>query len=146
MCQCCNTFNTVSYTHLDVYKRQKKAIVKWIELTDEKILLIGLNSNYKIDYEGGLGHINPDSLEEEMKILYEKFPNHSRIVIFHHNIISFYEDRKTGQFEKENRVTILNMLKKYETKLILYGNEHTRASDISDNIYYSCLLYTSRCV
>ncbi len=116
-----------------------KSIVKYIEIQPENLLLVGINSNHFVDYEGGLGAVDITKLNSELEEINKKFTKHSKIAIFHHNIFSGYENKITGQWEPTNRLSVIQALEKYEYKLILNGNEHTRGSQKSSNhnLYYS---------
>jgi orotate phosphoribosyltransferase/3',5'-cyclic AMP phosphodiesterase CpdA len=105
----------------------EKIIVSYKHFKDEKIFLIGLNSNYKIDFDGGEGFIEYSRLVKEIEEI--KIPEDSSIIVsFHHNIFASYEENQIKSWDKDNRKIILDYLKSKNVKCILHGNEHTRGS------------------
>ena len=108
----------------------KKTIVNHVELLDEKLVLIGLNSNYKIDYDGGNGFFNIEQLESELENINANYSEHSKIAVFHHNIFASYENKMKGQWDDEhnNRLAVFRVFEKYSINCLFYGNEHTRSS------------------
>src|SRR5690606_3410978 len=93
---------------------------------DEKLYFLGLNSNYKIDFEGGKGYINYETLVNEFDDL--KIPQDASIIVaFHHNIFASYEASLDKSWDIENRKLVLEFLKSKNVKCLFYGNEHTRS-------------------
>jgi len=121
---------------------KESAIINLHEYEDEKLLLMGINSNYLIDYEGGNGFIETEKLRKELNELNSKYSEYSKIVAFHHNIYSAYENKGTGQWDLNNRKDILAILNQFSVKCILYGNEHTRDSKFfgskKEDLMYRC--------
>ncbi|EJL59263.1 hypothetical protein [Flavobacterium sp. CF136] len=119
----------------------KKSIINYIKLDDEKLLLIGLNSNFKIDYDGGNGFFNTIQLESELDEINKTYSEYSKIAVFHHNIFASYENKMKGQWDDEhnNRLAVFRVFEKYPINCLFYGNEHTRSSaiSISHRIAYS---------
>ena len=119
----------------------EKAIVNHMAVDDEKLLFVGVNSNYKLAYSDGYGAVDVDSFKEEMKVLDSKFPGYSKIAVFHHNITTNYEKNPShhGSFEKDERLRFLRALESLGFKCALYGNEHTRSSeyDSPDGMFFS---------
>lgn len=117
-----------------------KQIVDFLNIKD-RIVVIGLNSNYKINDEGGEGNIPADKFREEMLELKSIFtlPQLNFVLAWHHNISAGFEDKNSGQWEKENRGLLLSEVMNQEVKLILNGNEHIRQSKKinGDSIYIS---------
>lgn len=117
-----------------------KQIVDYLNIKD-RIIIIGLNSNYKINDEGGEGNIPVDEFRQEMNQLKAslKFPQLNFILAWHHNISAGFEDKNSGQWERENRGLLLSEVMNQEVKLILNGNEHIRQSKIinGDSLYLS---------
>lgn len=93
---------------------------------DRKIALLGINSNFKIDDEGGDGFIDIYNLEKEFKQIKKEYDADINYVFcWHHNIVANYEDKNNGQWEKDNRDLLLTKLEQFNNvKLILMGNEH----------------------
>lgn len=119
----------------------EKAIVDYMAVDDEKLLFVGVNSNYKLGYSDGYGAVNIESFKDEMKAIDAQFPGYSKIAVFHHNITTNYEKDPShhGSFEKDERIRFLRVLESLNFKCLLYGNEHTRSSeyDTPEDMYYS---------
>lgn len=127
---------------LDKDFNKEGPVINLFEYKEEKLLLIGLNSNYIIDYEGGEGFIDSEKLRNEMKQISTKYSDYSKIVSFHHNIYSTFENKGTGQWDITNRKEVLSILNQYGIKCIFYGNEHTRDSKFfgskKEDLMYRC--------
>ena len=119
----------------------KKTVINYIKLDNERLLLIGLNSNFKIDYDGGNGFFNITQLESELDEINKTYSDYSKIAVFHHNIFASYENKMKGQWDDEhnNRLAVFRIFEKYPINCLFYGNEHTRSSatSISHRIAYS---------
>lgn len=119
----------------------EKAIVDHMAVDDEKLLFVGVNSNYKLAYSDGYGAVDVDSFKEEMKVLDSQYPEYSKIAVFHHNITTNYENNSShhGSFEKDERLRFLKALESFGFKCALYGNEHTRSSEYEslDGMFFS---------
>ncbi len=116
----------------------EKTIVNYLTINEpEKLLVIGLNSNYKIDYDGGNGYFHIDNLRNELKELSSKHPDFSIIGVFHHNIFAAYDNKMTGQWDNSNsdsnRLAVFRVFEELGINTLLYGNEHTRCSFYSSN-------------
>jgi 3',5'-cyclic AMP phosphodiesterase CpdA len=133
-------FYDTFYQGNNIFNSQK-SVVNLINLNNEKLLLIGLNSNFKIDYDGGNGFFSINQLEHELDEINETYPDHSKIVVFHHNIFASYENKMKGQWDDEhnNRLAVFRVFEKYPVNCLFYGNEHTRSSatSISHRVAYS---------
>ncbi len=94
---------------------------------DNKIILIGVNSNYKINIGGGEGFLPIDAFSKELEEVRAKFGSEGfqYVICWHHNITAGYEDTNSGQWENENRQHLLAELERQNIKLVLTGNEHT---------------------
>ena len=145
--------NRLAYLHLDAkysnfkkfydsfYDGKKKAlesdkqIVDYLVLEHEKILFVGINTNYKIDYEGGTGAVELNAFKKELATICEKYDDYSRIAIFHHNIISDSDEDNSryGSWEKDDWLDFKRSLEDNDFKFVLFGNEHTRASSCDLN-------------
>lgn len=113
-----------------------KQIVDYLALKDEKILFVGINTNYKIGYEGGTGAVDRDAFNNELAVLCEKYDDsYSRIAIFHHNIVSDSEEDNTpyGSWDKDDWISFKKSLEDKDFKFVMFGNEHTRASSCQLN-------------
>ena len=106
----------------------EKAITNYIKIQDVKILIIGLNSNFKIGTRGGVGFIPNELLQEELGDLRKLFPEYSFIVATHHNVERLYADAYDAQWEKENRLATRSTLINNDVRCHIYGNEHTYTS------------------
>ncbi|WP_461788244.1 metallophosphoesterase family protein [Pedobacter sp.] len=101
------------------------AIVDTLKL-NENIIIVGANSNFKINENGGLGAIDIEKFSDELERLkLGKSSDLKLIPCWHHNITSGFEDSNTGQWEKPNRQALIGHLELQKIKLILTGNEHT---------------------
>lgn len=116
-----------------------KIIFKTLMLENEKIILLGINSTHKIDFNGGKGYIDCDLLHEELEELTNDTKEYSLIACFHHNLVANYEmnEGNIGQWEENNQKRILRKLDEFNIKLVLTGNEHTHATENENGIYMS---------
>lgn len=114
-----------------------KSIVDILDFEVEKILLVGINSNYNIDYDGGDGAVNINCLKKGLQDINKKYEEYSKIAVFHHNLYASYENSSTGQWDKDNLVEFMGVLNSFEFKCLFYGNEHTRNSKSDNQIYRS---------
>lgn len=106
-----------------------KVVVDYL-IIDNKIVLVGINSNYKIGNTGGEGFIPIEEFKTEFENLKQKLNNEKLhyIAFWHHNITSGYENKNGGQWDAENRRHLLAELERQNIKLICTGNEHTSNS------------------
>lgn len=126
--------NNVKFKNFsELYKKIKlkefpfnKIIIDFINI-DNKIILIGINSNYKVDNEGGEGFIPIEQFKAELNALKTELNNnsHNFIVCWHHNFSAGYEDKNSGQWNPENRIHLLAELERQNIKFVFTGNEHT---------------------
>lgn len=107
-----------------------KQIVDFLAIDEERILFVGINTNYKIEHGGGPGAVDIEAFDKECDELHKKYPNYSRIAVFHHNTCSDSDEDNTpyGSWEKDDWINFRNSLEQYDFNLVLFGNEHTRAS------------------
>ena len=115
------------------YKKFKKIDFEFDKIifdtiTIGNIVLLALNSNYKVNQNGGHGYIPIDILEEELKEIKKTFPYEELILCFHHNLEGEHEDSHFGQWEKENKKDLIALFERFNIKCILNGNEHTHNS------------------
>lgn len=130
-------YNRFSNFYKEIYETDfdyEKVILK--EIIIENIVFIGMNSNYKIDFCGGNGFIKKKQLIEELSQIKEKYNGYSKIAVFHHNITPFYQNNTNGQWDKDNRIEVLEVLKSFQFKVVMFGNEHTTGSKEEDQFYY----------
>lgn len=121
-----------------------KQIVDYIALDIEKLLFVGINTNYKIGYEDACGAIEKDAIKEELSKLFENYNDYSRIAVFHHNMHSDSDENNSyyGSWEKNDWIAFKVILQNQQFKLLIYGNEHIRESSQEcsaqgENMYYS---------
>jgi orotate phosphoribosyltransferase len=115
-----------------------KVIIDHI-IVDSKIVLIGINSNYKINAKGGKGFIPIQIFKDEMGALKNSLgeSDFQFIACWHHNFTAGYEDTNSGQWDPENRKQLLAELEGQNIKLVLTGNEHTNNAKTIGNIWAS---------
>jgi orotate phosphoribosyltransferase len=140
--------NEVKFKNFSVfYKAVKKTtfpfgkvIIDHI-IIGEKIVLIGINSNYKINVRGGQGFIPVQDFQDEIVNLKKTFESAELqfIACWHHNFTAGYENSNSGQWDTENRAHLLAELERQNIKLVLTGNEHTNNSKsvLEGNIWAS---------
>lgn len=93
-------------------------------IIQDKIQLLGINSAYKIDLQQKEGAISIEKFEEELKVYY-KNDDIKNVFCCHHNIVSSHENKKSGQWEVNNRARLLSKLQEKSINFIFSGNEHT---------------------
>ncbi len=93
-------------------------------IIQNKIQLLGVNSAYKVDLKQTKGAISIEKFEEEL-IKYNQNSDIKNIFCCHHNIVSSHEDKKSGQWEPNNRARLLSKLQENSINFIFSGNEHT---------------------
>lgn len=124
-------FNTFYKSIKGVDFNSKKFIFDFINTED--ILLLGVNSNYKIGLKGGTGFLPVELFEKELKEI--KLTNRTKelIICMHHNIHGEHEDKQSGQWDLTNRRNLIPVFQRNSVKCILNGNEHTPNSKILDS-------------
>lgn len=118
----------------------EKIIVDVLKLESEKLLIIGLNSCYKCNFDNqqGIGFIDYDKLEEEIKTSIPNSKEYSKIAVCHHNPFANYTEHPKNSFEDGNWQMVKRILMKYGINAILFGHEHTQSSDrLNDYDYIS---------
>lgn len=104
------------------------------------IILLAVDSNNKVDQNGGHGYLDLEKFELELKDLRSTFEKQELIICLHHNLEGEHEDSNFGQWDKENKKDLVTIFERYNIKCILNGNEHTHNSKIlshRDNIIVS---------
>ncbi|QQL49902.1 metallophosphoesterase family protein [Mucilaginibacter ginkgonis] len=99
-------------------------------VVENTIVLIAINSNYKIDASGGEGYVPVEKFRMEIELLKKALGNDQLQIIacWHHNFTAGYDDTNRGQWEPDNRKHFLAELERQNIKLVLNGNEHTNNS------------------
>ena len=117
------------------------AIVDSMSLDEEKVLFVGLNSNYKIGYKDEKGYIDIEGFRNEIDSIIKNKSNYIKIAVFHHNIITKYMNDPShfGSFQVDNWDQVQKELEANDFRCVLYGNEHTRSSNKIEkqNLYCS---------
>lgn len=142
-------FNNFSKFYKDLTQKDfpfGKAIIDHLSLGGD-VFLLGINSNFKIKEDGGLGAIDVESLKTELNLIKGNVNENAKFICsWHHNFTSGFEDKNTGQWEIGNRQTLIGQLQLQKIKLILTGNEHTSNTrsinetiDTSDSGIFSSL-------
>jgi orotate phosphoribosyltransferase len=93
-------------------------------LIENKIQLLGINSSYRIDLQHKDGFISIEKFNEEIK-RYLLDENVKNIFCCHHNIVSVHENKKSGQWDINNRARLLSKLQEKSINIVFSGNEHT---------------------
>lgn len=91
---------------------------------EDKILLLGVNSCYNVDLNNIEGKLDIEKFKCEIPLV-ENPMALNYIVCCHHNITSSFENKNSGQWEKENRLRFIKVLEENEIRYIFSGNEHT---------------------
>lgn len=116
-------------------------IVDIMRVDDEKLLFVGVNSNFKIGYVDGYGAVDTNRFKTRMNDINKNYGDYTKIALFHHNIVSDYENNSSsyGSFKKDDWLNFKQELEYFSFKCVMFGNEHTRAShNVGDNtMYYS---------
>ena len=95
-------------------------------IIDNQVVILAINSNYKINQRGGEGYIVVQQFQKELDLLKTELgSNMHYICCWHHNLTANFENSNSGQWFKENRVHLLAEVSSQQIKLILTGNEHT---------------------
>ncbi len=104
-------FNKIIFDHINI---------------DDKLVLIGINSNYEINQNGGEGFVVVQDFQKELDEFKKNFNDQTEyICCWHHNMTANFEDKNSGQWDKKNRTYLITELLAQNIKLILTGNEHT---------------------
>jgi orotate phosphoribosyltransferase len=109
------------------------------QITIDNILILGVNSNYKVGQDSSDGFLPLEQFDKELgKIVSDNTGKHILLAL-HHNISGTYQDKRTGQWVVENRKDLIPYFLKHNVKCIFHGNEHTPKSEKLDSseIYVS---------
>jgi len=104
-------------------------------IIDNKIVLLGINSNYHIGHNGGLGFIEIEKFKLEIETIKRDLnnPKLHYVAFWHHNILAGYENSNSGQWDFDNRRFLLPVLEKAGIKFVFTGNEHTSNAQTVSN-------------
>ncbi|WP_156307977.1 metallophosphoesterase [Sphingobacterium endophyticum] len=111
----------------------KPEVLIFDEIAIDSIVLLGVNSNYKVDQNGGHGFLDTVKFERELKSKKEKYPDKELILCLHHNLEGEHEDTNFGQWNAENKKNLVTLFERNNIKCILNGNEHTPNSKLLAN-------------
>lgn len=112
----------------------ENAITDTLVIIDEKIIYVGLNSNFHIGAKSNVGFIDKTKLDEEFKLLEVEYSDYNKIAIFHHNFLPFYKGENKGQWDKDNLYDVKRIFELHNVKCYIYGNEHTPTSKLEYDI------------
>ena len=108
----------------------RKQVVDSLILEDERLLFVGINTNYKIDYSGGKGAVEIELLSKELTALCDSNTDYSKVAFCHHNISSDSDEDNSpyGSWDKNGWISFKRLLEEKDFKFAMFGNEHIRAS------------------
>lgn len=141
-----NSINEIKLNNFSIFykaiKQQDFDLQKMIfdKVIIGDIILLAVDSNNKVDQNGGHGYLDLEKFELELKALRNTFAKQELIICLHHNLEGEHEDTRFGQWDKENKKDLVTIFERYNIKCILNGNEHTHNSKIlshRDNIIVS---------
>ncbi|WP_405252580.1 metallophosphoesterase [Dokdonia sp. Asnod3-C12] len=95
-------------------------------LIENSINLLGINSCTKLNLTNRLGNIPIQQFEEELRSI-PISGKQKHIACFHHNLTSAYENKNDGQWDKENRQSLLDKLLTNGVEYVFTGNEHSNS-------------------
>ena len=132
-------FSCFLYNKIYNKKFEYNKIIFDIKEVGKKIIILCVNSNYKVGEKSAFGYIDIEKCENEISEVKKKYPDKHILLAFHHNISGIYEDKLSGQWDVANRANLIHWLERNQVKCIFYGNEHTcRSSKLdSTEIYIS---------
>jgi orotate phosphoribosyltransferase len=96
-------------------------------LVENSINLLGINSCTKLNLTNKLGNIPIQRFEEELNLI-SISEKQKHIACFHHNLTSSYENKNNGQWDLDNRQSLLDKLLTNGIEYIFTGNEHSNSS------------------
>lgn len=138
------SLNEIKYKNFQVLYKEIKGVdfdydkLIFDVINTENLLILGINSNNKVGQRGSDGFLPLKEFDAEMKAKIDEYPNKEVLLAFHHNISGTYQDKRTGQWIKENRKNLFPFFQKHNVKCIFHGNEHTPKSEIdTSGIYLS---------
>lgn len=137
--------NSVKFKHFgEFYQRIKNKNFPFDEviidyLVVDTVVLIGFNSNYKINAKGGLGFIPIEKFNQEVTKLKGQIGLYEKhwVACWHHNLTAGFENTNNGQWDSDNRKYLLSEIERQNIKLILTGNEHISDAKTVRTIYTS---------
>lgn len=113
-----------------------KVICRILAMEEEKLLIVGLNSNGKVGAESANGFIDHQLLKMELDDIIKDYRDYTHVAVFHHNLEGQYEDSLSGQWDAKNKVDIIQIFEEYKFNAVFYGNEHTPASNTRNQLSY----------
>ena len=119
-------FNNFSKFYFDLLNKDfdSNKIIFDTLLIENSILLLGVNSCTKLDLIQKLGNVPILKFEEELKLI-SNIDKNKKIICFHHNLTSSYDNKNDGQWDSSNRQSLLDKLLTLGIEFVFTGNEHT---------------------
>lgn len=96
--------------------------VSYNKTIDDKIVLLGINSNYKESYNKHIGYVDTESLKEVLKKNEVNWKDKYKIAFMHHTPFNYSDD--TGS-TLENWDEVRFFLLKYGFNIFFFGHVHT---------------------
>lgn len=136
-----NDFYTKFFENENLKFNANSAICGEINISTN-IMIVGLNSNFKIGAMSGEGYIEIETLKIEFENLLQKNIGKEIFVAFHHNMEAKYQKGGLGNWNSTNLTLIKEYLQNKDVKVFFYGNEHTSFSIEEDGILYQSAVGT----
>ena len=127
-----------------------KSIININILQNPNIIILGINSAYKIGKDDGIGFIDEVSLNNELSNLFNgtNYDEYLKIAVFHHNPIIYNNELQPSEpiitFDQSNWKKVSRILVKYNINTVFTGHVHGTQSkkieeyeNTNDSIYYS---------
>ena len=128
------SYNTVSYTHLDVYKRQRVDNLTNIELSNEECSLLSKVLQHNLtDYGKDMlirEVVNAEAVIKQIKN--QEIQNDTRVAI-NYKLNRILQSGRTPNMRPNNEIKVAKNIKR-------------KLENVDAMITKACLLYTSRCV
>lgn len=117
----------------------EKAIFDKMLIPDEKLLFLGINSNYQLGFDDGWGAVNIRDLKSQLESIKQEYSKYSIISVFHHNLNSQHIDDNShyGAFHREGYNDFIDYLSEYKISCAFFGNEHITSHTQVKDIQFS---------
>ncbi len=135
-----NCFYDIFFSDQKKQFDKTKQIVDCLKLEKEKILIVGINSNYKVVQEENSdicseGAVEVNSFSQELENICGEAKNDLvRIAIFHHNCIS--KSASYGRWDMDSWRSVRLKLEKKQFDILMFGNEHELNDSSSESDFY----------